>query len=498
MEQQKDILQYKKCVYRDVKEHLLETQLHLPDYYPDICRILYCQVKPYKEHCNVEGDRVVLDAIAEIRLLYCDADNRMQLYSTEQRYAKNAVLSQPVQDAIVQCSQNVVSCTYRAVGPRRVDVKACISVSSVVWEQTQLQIVPEHQEGVEVLIEEKEFFDLHVLYGGSFVINESFSVQDDRLKESRILLESCHVSTTEIKIVSDKILIKGYLDMQLSCLCEKENNVFKFNESVAYSQVIDLYGLTETDICNVSLEAQKLNLSFRDNGECDVTLPVYAMITAGERKNMTVVKDLFAVRGHARAEFNESVTGICCRPFNENFLCTAHAEKSDVQSFEMLASNCNTADYTVVLEDGELIVRGSAEICALLQTDAECRYIARKVQFEQSRAFSEAKNGSVFATLVCKGVSCGKTTDGLQLKAEMELNGCVFGEETIRFAQSYSLEESEEPSDDCRISVYFAQAGERMWSIAKENGVSLQRLRDMNDLHDEELKENRILLLMKA
>ena len=92
MEQLNDVLRYKKCVCREVKEHLMETQLHLPDYYPDICRILFCQVKPYAEHCSVENDRVVMDAVAEIRLLYCDADNRMQLFTSEVRYSKNAVL----------------------------------------------------------------------------------------------------------------------------------------------------------------------------------------------------------------------------------------------------------------------------------------------------------------------------------------------------------------------------------------------------------------------
>ena len=495
MEQLNDVLRYKKCVCREVKEHLMETQLHLPDYYPDICRILFCQVKPYAEHCSVENDRVVMDAVAEIRLLYCDADNRMQLFTSEVRYSKNAVLQKTVNNAVVQCSQNVVSSTYRAVGPRRVDVKASIAVTTEVSEPVTLQLKPDIAADVEVLRADKEFFDLHVHYSGSFVISESFSVQDERLKESRVLMESCRVSTTEVKLVNDKILIKGYLDMQLSCLHEKENTIFKYNENIAFSQVIDLYGVLETDICNVVFDPQKLNLSFRENGECDVSLSVNTVIIAGAQVIIPVVKDLFAVRKHANVHYDDGLTGVCCRPISENFLCSVHVEKNEYTDLQILAAYQNATDYTLHLESGKITAKGTIEVCAVIQVDSECQYIVRKIAFEQVKDLASCDLGCVFGSIVCKGVSCAKTADGLTLKAELDLVGCVIGEETIRYVDSYSLEEKE-PEDVCLISLYFAQPGEGVWAIAKENRVPVQSLRVLNDLHEDIIKEDQTLLLL--
>ena len=63
-----------ECIYEAVQEQGIELDYILPDYYPDIFRLVRCEVLPVVADCSVSGGRLSYELRCDIRILYCGED----------------------------------------------------------------------------------------------------------------------------------------------------------------------------------------------------------------------------------------------------------------------------------------------------------------------------------------------------------------------------------------------------------------------------------------
>ena len=71
----KEILSVRDLVYDGTKEVPIDLDFSLPDYCPDIQKILKCRVSPEIFSRNISGDRLNIEGSAKIRVLYINCDN---------------------------------------------------------------------------------------------------------------------------------------------------------------------------------------------------------------------------------------------------------------------------------------------------------------------------------------------------------------------------------------------------------------------------------------
>ena len=63
-----------KTTFRQTVEHAFDTEISLPDYYPDIHRILKCRVNAKVAQKNAEGGQINIDGVVCLNLIYADKD----------------------------------------------------------------------------------------------------------------------------------------------------------------------------------------------------------------------------------------------------------------------------------------------------------------------------------------------------------------------------------------------------------------------------------------
>ena len=114
------------------REQPVEFDLALPEYYPPVGRILKCFVTPTEEAVTFADGRVSVAGCAAMRLLYADDENRLHCYRTEAKYTKILQTDARDANAAVLVSQDVRTINCRALGPKRVEIKANISVRAVL------------------------------------------------------------------------------------------------------------------------------------------------------------------------------------------------------------------------------------------------------------------------------------------------------------------------------------------------------------------------------
>ena len=70
----KEILAVNNLVFDGCQELPIDIDFSLPDYCPDMQRILKCVVKPDISSRSISGDRLTIDGNASIHIIYIDAD----------------------------------------------------------------------------------------------------------------------------------------------------------------------------------------------------------------------------------------------------------------------------------------------------------------------------------------------------------------------------------------------------------------------------------------
>ncbi|HAX84304.1 MAG TPA: hypothetical protein DCY15_07655, partial [Ruminococcaceae bacterium] len=91
-----------EILYDNFAEQSIDCDISLPDYCPDIMRILRCSVTNSITNSKISGDRATVDGNAKIRIVYADEKNCIYCYEQDYPFSKFAELSQ-VYDGAVLC-----------------------------------------------------------------------------------------------------------------------------------------------------------------------------------------------------------------------------------------------------------------------------------------------------------------------------------------------------------------------------------------------------------
>ena len=121
-------------VYEGQAEQGIELDYVLPDYYPEIFKVLKCSLSPAIVSKTISGDnRLLLDGVVYIRVMYL-AENSEELHCVEQRttWSKAVELGKkPIEgEPAIRVTAKSDYCNCRAVSPRRIDVRGAISAST--------------------------------------------------------------------------------------------------------------------------------------------------------------------------------------------------------------------------------------------------------------------------------------------------------------------------------------------------------------------------------
>ncbi|MBQ6863507.1 MAG: DUF3794 domain-containing protein [Clostridia bacterium] len=498
MEQKNAFFGYKRKVFHEVKEATAATELNLPDYYPDICKILCCRVTPSTENKQKQEDRLSVDGIALVRLLYSAEDKSLHCFETTVRYAKETRYQGALDNDVFNAEQKTESVNYRAIGPRKVEVKASVSVVFEVFRVCTIPSFDDCDEKTEKLCTEKSMIGITSFANVSLVINEDFVVREDRLKNAKIVHETVDVLCSDYKTVHDKILMKGSIEITVLCLQENSNVIFKMNESVPFSQVTEVVGLQEGDHCEIVCNVLKSSISLTDSGECSVNVCVDCTIESQREETVCIISDMYCVEKGTDVHYTNADIQISERRFSEIFSVSAALDTDASQEAQVTAVFCADIKHTTSFTEGQLKINGLAEVICVFRNQDAYIYLTRNVPVEYEKTFSDMKQCDTLLQLTCKNVSCMRTDGNWSVALDLSCSGTLNATEFITYVDNCTVQDDLISTDDSDlISIYFAEAGENAWSIAKENRVSYTRVKDNNGLDCDVLSSSKTLLLVR-
>ncbi|MBE6886104.1 MAG: DUF3794 domain-containing protein [Ruminococcaceae bacterium] len=491
-----------EVVYDGCAEQPVECDLLLPDYCPDIVRILKCTVTPVLRRKQQSGTTLTLEGDAQIRVYYISEDPA-QICSADTTlpFTKNIELSSREGTLLsgVTAKTDYVNC--RAISPRRADIRAALSIYLQVEALTSKEVLCGGTGGGIQLDLARE--EVAVCTGGAeklFSIRETFEAGYGTPAIREILACTGTVRINDVRALPGKGVIKGEAELEAFCRTA-DGGTDVITATLPVSQIVDCEGADESSRCTAVAEVLSCRILPAGEGEEGLTaeLELSCRIRAYTSTEITFAEDAYSTCYPTECEtvcLRLERRGENCRevlPLSVSF------EQTDPPVTEILYTEVRTSAVATAVSDGFLTAEGRL-LCGFFarNADQEIVYFEREAPFTFKKALpdpDEPVDAQLRVTPILSGVTV--TATGLELRAELRWEGELRTLLTRTVLTDVRLDEEHPLERDPAIGliVYYADAGERIWDIAKRYRTSAAAVQEENET-ESEILPNRCMLMI--
>ena len=306
-------------------------------------------------------------------------------------------------------------------------------------------------------------------------------------------------------VVANKLMVKGEVCIKFVYSSNDNEAAPEVMEyAVPFNEMLDCDGITENCIFNIQLnvagmEAQIKNDYSGDQTYFDVQVKVFANAAAYQNSDITMVTDAYSKQFELNISSKQKNIDNVIEFISDTDIHKGSLALDDIPVSKIIdiwnEMSTVSADYS----NAQINYKGKFNVCILaLNTEGKPVYFERLIDFDYARPY-QAKEDNIkcSATMYVAGISYRITGSGIDLKAELRLSAGVYSQYSLKVITDVSADETKPRAQDksAALSIYYADAGESLWNIAREYCTSVNAIKLENDLTGE-FVENRGMLLI--
>lgn len=489
-------------------EQAVDCEISLPEYCSDILRILKCQITPGVASTNVSGDRLTISGTSCLRLFYAD-EHGGAVRQFQQLLPFERTIDLPNNNCaspFVKTNVKMEFCNCRAINQRRVDVHAAFSIKvHVSCLDVENLLVDCKGCGTQLRCKEREVVNRIGATCRNFSLEETFEIGQGKPAIKSILNTSSVCCVNEVKVISNKILVKGEVKAKvLYCTDTKEETIECIESVIPTSQIIDLEGISEEHLCCVNMQLGAVDISPKAdlNGEyrmMELSGKLFIEVTALEKRTMKLISDAYSTTDNLVYEEHMAEIPSLLANIDDRMLCKNLIEFSDIQIsriFDIYVGNV-TCNYKI--KEKRVLFYGVITV-NILYADAEenACYIERPLDFEYDTGV-ECDDISLDCRPEAVPLSLDysiRSASNVEVRIEQKVSGTIIRKTKEKFITSIAVDEEHPKNFEASaLTIYFASENELVWDIARKFNSTEEAIFIENNLTDEVIKKPIMLLI---
>lgn len=484
-----------EVIYDGQAEQGVEFDYVLPDYYPDIFRILRCTLRPGIVSCNISGDKLILDGVICITALYLSEGGGMECVEHRYSYSKTVDLPKSADNGTVTVEPKADYTTCRAVSGRRIDVRGAVSFRIKVENITPFEIITDI-EGCNIQTRKNKVSCTRKLTAGKqFVVREDIGVSgiDGTVKA----VVSCDATAVvnDCKIIADKVVLKGEAKLKALYLVGSDNGTYlqTMEAEIPLSQIVDMQGIDERHTCYALFRVLSCALTVK-SADDDASGVFGCELTIGSQITATLEESIYPVTDMYSTSYESSYTTSALKTESDHrFISRTLNIKQLIECENGIPDSVTDAECFVSeiicrpCENGELKVSGKLLCFISAVKDGEPVFIEKNLPFDVTEQLGMVTDGCVIQPVVnISSVSYSITDDGIEIRCSLLMQGCMYVCGTSQIIKQIELNENAEKQkrDDYSLKLYFADENEDVWNIAKRYNTSAAAIESENEVTD--------------
>ena len=490
------------------QEQPVDLDFSLPDYCPDIQRILKCQVYPTIQMKNISGDRLDVDGVYVVKIIYLDSE-RMCIRCCEHSspFSVSFQMKGDVMDPVAFTKTKVEYLNCRAVSPRKLDIHGAFSVcAKVVGRQNQQVVCGIDGDDLQQMKKSVTAGNIVCAAQQQFSVSEVLEIGQGKPEAQSIVRVDATPVAHDTKRIANKMILKGEAVIKVLYSASLEEGELESMEyTLPISQIIDADGLKEDSTCSVKLETLGCDVQIRDDssGEANllsVELKIAATVLAFENKTFEIVTDGYSTNYETELTYGTSEFERLLESTNDSCVLKNTFELGDDSVSKIVDVWNEIIHVNAQREDDKIVFQGKYNICVLaIGTEDTPFYKEKMMEFTHSRDWqgdSEQLRMSSDAFLSSMSYRISGANE-LEVRIELNLQADIYASDSFKSVLSIEALEDKPRSKDASAAlvIYYADQGEAIWNIARDYCTSMDAIKQENDLECDVLEERRMLLI---
>lgn len=493
--------------YRGRCEHAVDMDITLPEYLPDIVRIVRCSCVPGVKSHQVNGDRITAECTCLVRVLYINEQGRPYCYEQNIQFAKQIEIKADDngRDYFVGAKADYMN--YRVSGQRRFELHGAVTVFAKSSTKKKCDIVTDATgDGITLKCEKSEISNLKTIVEKLFTVTETCDAGALSEPIGTIVSASASGIIHELKIVSDKLFLKGELIIHSAFSGSETGEIQCLENVININQIIEATDINDTNpvdayltVCDLEIKP-RFDLSGNKN-LLDISACVNFSACGFENTTINCVKDAYSVKYETDVKKSVIYTATIEEEINDIFLCRGVADLSGTGVSRVLSFMCTDLTSGFSVFENNYSVTGEVVTEIIYQDiNGEICFAQRAIPYEYTRTAPEI-TGTLTCNPHCAILARSYVINGdgqLDIRVEIKVSGFIFCEKENLVTTDLAVNKDKiKKTDTASLTIYFADSGEALWDIAEKYNTTVDKILRENKITDTCVKEKCKLLIPK-
>jgi len=495
----------------------LDDDFNVPDIKPDIDQIITEQGDIKISDIKAMNGKLLIKGVLGFNVLYLSAEDQRPVHNISGTIPFDEVINMELtcadDDPTVKWELEDLSTGL--INSRKLSVRSIVRLNVAVEDlyDEETAVMVEGPEDVQYINKKIEITDVSINKKDTFRIKDEILLPANKGNISSLLYQDIHLNNVEVRLLEDKISIKGEIPVFLLYTSEDEQNPIEYYETeIAFNGNIDCNGCNEDMIEDITFRILSKNLEIKPDGDgeervVDLEVILELLIKVYEVKEPEILCDVYCP--------SKDITPITRDAVYENLVIKNNSKyrivdrikvpENQPRILQICHANGAVKIDDIVVEGTELQVEGIIEVNIL--------YIAE----DDSIPLNSLRGAIPFTqTIEVKGMNPDSTfdikpnidqlsvmmldSDEIEVKATMNLNTIVF--DKITESVITDIEVAELDMDKLQsmpgIIGYIVKSGDTLWKIAKRFFTTVDSIMSINNLEDDRIKVGDKLIIMKT
>ena len=478
----------------------IDCSIILPDYFPDVMKILRYTAKAVKSPVISEGNNETVGGNVSVEVSYVSEEGELCSCFQLMPFSHSFECEGKVRAAEADIKVGEIGC--RAVNKRRIDLHGSMELILRTLCGEEKSIVSSVSGGGAVCKKESaETISVIGEFYKNFTVEEKGELGYGKPPFGKILRSSCFAQVNECHVIQDKVVTKGEVKVTVLWVPEElaengEKGPFLSSFTFPVSRMVDANGILLTDICDARYEADFAEITPTEDGEnvfIKVKVGIFARVYRKEKTEY--VNDMFSTEYDINEEkekifvikeaiplsFSETVYEKIDLPEEAEEIIDIWAEPgtAEIKTGEKPAFNIK---FCMFVKDGD----------------------GNPLYFEKTGVreipFSKEKEKTAFYN-ISVGVKNNEYSITRDRKAEISSNviidGTAYMSMSTKTLVSCSLStDKKNAGERAGITLCYAEKGERLWDIAKRYRADIKEIMNENKIEDEIIEKRTMIVIL--
>ena len=378
----------------------------------------------------------------------------------------------------------------RVINERKIKINATIEVIIKGFEKEEIEIINDVNDDLDIQILKKDLKFNFLVGSGETRINGKDTILIEKESQfGEILKARVDITSKDVKVSYNKVLTKAEAVVKIIYLTE-DNKIEEINHKIPIVGFIDIPEISEDNQIDINYELRNFIIKpeIQDKQSIYVDLDYEVVCNVYSEKNVNIIEDLYKSDRLFNVNHKKisTISDKMCISEKKTF-----QEKVDIEGIEIEKLIDSDLKIKIIKETkiNTKILYELEAILNLMVLNKNSEIVTKKVNIPFEYVIDNLSFGETFNTFneidILDEDYIIKENGSINCNINLNIETQLYRIKEIELINE--IEEGEErKNDEFSLVIYIVKKDDTLWKIAKEFGTTIDDIKNVNEIEDED------------